>query len=532
MRLYSSEPFSEQERTVLSRYFTNLDGPVFALINLPEVVKAALFARYSRSSKSLRRLFLDEFYDELSSSLEGERQDSSSTGLRRAERLFERVISDYGDDSVAQLAGVHLAIEQVSNVATKVIEWGRLMSYLEQSTRYLDFGNRRRDGHFGYTIPFEAEERQSQDISSALDALFDAYRKVVDGVYGYLCQDSPSENPEEFRRASKAAAFDAGRGLLPAAVMSNVGVFGSPQAFEYLVMRMRASELGEVRHYAELIRDELIKVVPSFLSRLDKVDRGQAWVEYFSQTKKSTLGAVDAMKSTATTPTLPSVRLVDFDKGGEAKVLSAILFESVGGSEAELREIAQIMSPQDAEKVFKAYAGERSNRRHKPGRAYEWTSYDFEVVCDYGAFRDLQRHRLMSILWEPLGPNLGYVVPELAKVAGMEDIYSGAMDIARVLYEQVKNSSGAGVAAYVVPMGYLIRFRLQINAREAMHMIELRSQPAGHPSYRTVAQQMHQEICATADHKLIGSSMQFVDYEDYGLGRFGEELRASQKKQN
>src|ERR1700690_3116574 len=134
---YAVETFSADEEDILRRYVPNLDQPVFALVNLPEVVKGALFARYSRSPKSLRRLFLDEFVGELD--ITGDTSLDATVGLRRAEELYERVFGDYGDDSVAQLGGVHLACEQASNVLTKMLEWGRLMSYLEQSTRYVPY---------------------------------------------------------------------------------------------------------------------------------------------------------------------------------------------------------------------------------------------------------------------------------------------------------------------------------------------------------------------------------------------------------
>src|SRR5881394_3166670 len=138
--LYAAETFSDTEAEILRRYVTNLDQPVFALVNLPEVVKGALFARYSRSAKSLRRLFLDEFVGELD--ISGDQTIDATVGLRRAEDLYDKVFFEYGDDSVAQLGGVHLACEQASNLLTKVLEWGRLMSYLEQSTRYIAYDQR------------------------------------------------------------------------------------------------------------------------------------------------------------------------------------------------------------------------------------------------------------------------------------------------------------------------------------------------------------------------------------------------------
>src|SRR5438132_7262933 len=146
--LYAAERFTDDEADVLRRYFTNRDGPVFALVNLPEVVKGALFARYSRSSLSLRRLFLKEFVGDLD--ISGDETIDATVGLRRAEELYDRVFFEYGDDSVAQLGGVHLACEQASNLLTKILERGRLMSYLEQSTRYIAYDARLSNGRYRY----------------------------------------------------------------------------------------------------------------------------------------------------------------------------------------------------------------------------------------------------------------------------------------------------------------------------------------------------------------------------------------------
>ena len=173
MGAYVVEEFTPAEADVLRRYFTNLDQPVFALVNLPEVVKGALFARYSRSSKSLRRLFVDEFVGELD--IEGDATIDATIGLDRAEELYEKVFFEYGDDSVAQLGGVHLACEQASNLLTKVLEWGRLASYLEQSTRYIAYDSRA-DGRYRYHRDPEilSSELGTRYIGD-LDRIFDAY---------------------------------------------------------------------------------------------------------------------------------------------------------------------------------------------------------------------------------------------------------------------------------------------------------------------------------------------------------------------
>src|SRR5665213_3404099 len=280
---YAVESFSASEQEVLRHYVTNLDGPVFALVNLPEVVKGALFARYSRSSKSLRRLFLDEFVDELD--ISGDETVDATMGLRRAEELYERVFGEYGDDSVAQLGGVHLACEQASNVLTKVLERGRLMSYLEQSTRYIPYDIRLWTGHYRYYRDTEVlESPLGARFVGEMDRMFDTYGELMPRVIEHLSKVYPQEGSISdfaYRQSIRARALDTLRGLLPAGSLSNVGIYASGQSYEMLLLRMRADALPEVRSYADLMLSELRKVIPSFLTRVDRPDRGGEWTTYF-----------------------------------------------------------------------------------------------------------------------------------------------------------------------------------------------------------------------------------------------------------
>ncbi|HEV2362218.1 MAG TPA: FAD-dependent thymidylate synthase, partial [Acidimicrobiales bacterium] len=281
MHPYVIETFTTEERDLLSRYFTNLEGPVFALVNLPEVVKGALFARYSRSSKSLRRLFLDEFVGDLDVS--GDTSLDATVGLRRAEELYERVFLEYGDDSVAQLGGVHVACEQASNVLTKILEWGRLMAYLEQSTRYIPYDNRLTTGHYRYRRePAVLESPLGARYVGDMDRMFDTYGELLPKLQAFLVRrfpKQPSVSDVAYRQSVRARALDGLRGLLPAGSLSNVGIYGTGQSFERLLMRMRVHPLEEAREYAEMLLEELRKVIPSFLTRVDRPERGGAWSE-------------------------------------------------------------------------------------------------------------------------------------------------------------------------------------------------------------------------------------------------------------
>ncbi len=283
MTAYVPEEFDSGEADVLRRYFTNLDGPVFALVNLPEVVKGALFARYSRSPKSLRRLFLDEFVGDLD--ISGDHSIDATVGLRRAEDLYEKVFVEYGDDSVAQLGGVHLACEQASNILTKALEWGRLMSYLEQSTRYIAYDSRLGGRYRFYRDPAVLASRLGTRYVGDMDRLFDTYSAVLAAVTDHVratVERHPDDSDFVFRQATRAKALDAVRGILPAASLSNVGIYGSGQAFEALLLRLRAHPLPEARDYGELMLHELRKVIPSFLRRVDVAERGGRWSTYLA----------------------------------------------------------------------------------------------------------------------------------------------------------------------------------------------------------------------------------------------------------
>ncbi|HTT86584.1 MAG TPA: FAD-dependent thymidylate synthase [Acidimicrobiales bacterium] len=531
---YAEETFTDDEAEVLRPYVTNLDGPVFALVNLPEVVKGALFARYSRSGKSLRRLFLDEFVGDLDMS--GDAGVDATVGLRRAEELYERVFFEYGDDSVAQLGGVHLACEQASNVLTKVLERGRLMAYLEQSTRYIAYDARLGTGHYRYyRDPDVLDSPLGARYVGAMDRMFDTYGALLPELQGWLVRRFPRRPDDSdfvHRQSIRAKALDALRGLLPAASLSNVGIYGTGQSYEMLLLRMRAHALPEARRYGELMLTELRKVIPSFLQRVDLPDRGGVWSRYLAATRDQAEEMVDRLwpdRHEAPAEPATSVTLEDFDPEGEEKVLAAICYPHVSLPEAELRRRVRALPTEDRRALLRAYVGERTNRRHRPGRAFERTDYRFDVVSDYGAFRDLQRHRMLSMEWQPLSPSLGYDLPELVVDAGLAGGFEESMARSRQLYEDLAPTFPTQ-APYAVALAYRVRYVMQMNAREAMHVLELRSGRQGHPVYREVVQQMHRLIAERAGHRLIAEAMTFVDHEAHELERIEAERRAEARR--
>ncbi|HEV7678903.1 MAG TPA: FAD-dependent thymidylate synthase [Candidatus Dormibacteraeota bacterium] len=532
---YHHEPLATDERAILSRHVTDLDGPAFVLTDLPDTTRAALFARYSRSPKSLRRLLLDEFIkpevgdtpDALLAAAQAE-ETAPHVGEERARDLFSRVLSDYGDDSVAQLAGVHLACEQVSQVLAKAIEWGRLAGYLEQSTRYIAYTDRR-DGHYRWFRDPRvlADAELGPVFEQAMDGLFDTYASLIEPLRDHLDRTLPQqEDPAARRRAVRALALDLLRGLLPAGTVSNVGVFASPQAYEAMVMRLRAHPLPEARDYAELILAQLQTVIPDFLTRLDRAERGGVWVDYLRDTAEALHRGAQELQAPvnvdAAMQRSDGVRLLEWDADAEDRIIAASLYPHTHLPADALLDVVSGLPDERRAALFAAAVGERRNRRHKPGRGFEHATYTFEVVSDYGAFRDLQRHRMLTIQWQDLTPALGYAVPVEVEEAGLGDRWRVASGRAEAAYDELLPRFPQQ-AQYLVTLAHRVRYLIRLNAREAMHVVELRTSPQGHPAYVRVCREMHRLIRDQAGHRLVAGAMRFVGSDDVHLPRYAAE---------
>jgi len=523
---YPVEQFTEEERVRLAPHFTNLDRPVFALVNLPETVKGALFARYSRYAGTLRRLFLDEFADSLPEVpvvdlAEGE----------RAAKLYETIFLGYGDDSVAQLGGAHVAFEWTSNLLTKILQRPRLAAYLEQSTRYIAYD----DQVEGFGYRYHRDSRFGAAYEAAMDELFASYSSLLEGVSAWVEERFPApegESPAAHRRAVRAKALDLVRGVLPAASLSHVGVYASGQTYEQLVLHLLAHPLAEGRSYGELLLEELQAVMPSFVARVPRPDRGGRWIEYLRDRNEAAAAAAArlGLDESREEATAPSVRLVRAH-GREEELLAALLYEaSAAGEEDALGAVARL-SPQDRAALVRDLVAMRENRRHRPGRGFETLVYRFEIVSDYGAFRDLQRHRLLTCQWQRLSPDLGADVPHEVMEAGLGPEYERALEISRAEYERLRAGGFVEEAPYALCLAYRIRYVLELDAREALHLIELRSGREGHPSYRAVALQMRDAIAAV--HPSVAAAMTFVDEStEPRLERLLSEMRNEARRQS
>jgi thymidylate synthase ThyX len=522
---YPAEQFTPEEKALLGPHFTNLDRPVFALVNLPETVKGALFARYSRYSGSVRRLYLDEFAAD--APVAGRPFDAEEGA--RAAGLYERVFVGYGDDSIAQVGGAHVACEWVSNILTKVLQRGRLAAYLEQSTRYIPYDKALPGG--GYR--FYRDEQLGPEFAAAMDEIFVIYSRSLGKVEEWAAGRWPrgDEEPEAaWRRSIRAKALDLLRGLLPAATLSHVGIYASGQAYEQLLLRLMASPLPEAREFGAMILTELQQVMPSFVSRVERSERGGEWVSYLQERRTGTERWVERLglgRREEADPA-PSVDLQHVE-GSEADLLAACLYEAATVPEPEIRARVDSLSDDERGELLAAMVGERANRRHRPGRGFEALRYRFEIVSDYGAFRDLQRHRLLTVQWQRLGPDLGAGIPAEVREAGVGGEFERALEISRNEYERLATAGLDEFAPYALSLAFRIRYVLDLNAREAMHLIELRSGREGHPTYRAVAQAMHEQIATV--HPGVAAAMKFVDdSSEPRLERMMSEIRTHRKQ--
>jgi thymidylate synthase ThyX len=365
-----------------------------------------------------------------------------------------------------------------------------------------------------------------------MDAQFTTYAEMVPQLTEWARERYPKEPRDSdfvYKQTIKAKACDAIRGVLPAATLSNVGVYGTGQGYEALLLRMRAHPLPEARSYAAMMLEELRKVIPSFLTRVDREDRGIAWSAYLAETRHSTRELVERIFAGERAEPRPAVTLTDFDPDAEDKLLAAICYPQTDLPDDQLLAKVRTLGDDDRVALLRAYVGDRRNRRHKPGRAFERIDYRFDIVADYGAFRDLQRHRMLTIEWQSLTPRHGFDVPSAVVDAGLVDTFHDAMQRSAAFYDSMVETFPTE-AAYAVALAYRLRYVMQMNAREAMHLIELRSSQQGHPSYRRVAQAMHRLIAERAGHHAVAAAMRHVDHSEHELARLAAERAADARR--
>jgi thymidylate synthase ThyX len=510
-----------------------MDKPIFVLKNLPEVVKGALFSRYSRTDKSLRRVLLDEFikkpemgFKEIVGFQANEGVEDS-VAIQKAEEFYDRVLVGYGDDSVAELGGAHIACEDVSNIASKFLEDPRIgLSPLEKSTRYVWF-NQKVGGRYRYYLEPSVMESFPDLYVETCDLLFDTYSRLVEPMTKFVMERFPqtSDITERAYKASvKAKACDVLRVFLPASTLTNVGIFGNGRAFEYLLLRMYANPLKEMRCIAEAMQQELNKAIPSFVKRAND-NYGKEQQGFITSTneemEREVMGIMGGKDNSSQSE---PVTLVDYDANALDKIVSFILYQSSSSPLAKINEKLSGMSDEDKKRLIAAYLEKRKNRRHKPWRTFEAADYTFDILANYGIYRDLQRHRILTQIRQLLTTDSGFDTPKELEEAGFSGVYKESMHAAKDAFEQISKKMPKE-AQYIVPMGYRIRWLMKLNLREAFHLCELRTMQQGHPDYRKVCQIMYQKIRTVHPW----AEMKFVDMKEYGLERVEAEKKLDKK---
>jgi thymidylate synthase ThyX len=539
-----SGEYTADEQVLLAPYVTSVEAPVFGLRNLPEVVKGALFSRYSRSEKSLRRILLDEFVrapesgfaDLVGSGAPGE---SQLVAVGRAEAFYDRVLVGYGDDSVAELGGAHLACEEISNIAAKALEDARIgLSPLEKSTRYVTF-NQRIGGRYRYLRePTIMGSAYAGAYEAALDGLFDTYTALMEPTLAVVRANNPRDaqtSERAYASATRAKACDLLRGLLPMATLTNVGLFGNGRAFEYLITKLRATALRELHDLADSMQRALDLLIPSFVKRA-KSERGQAYQEYLRRTRVQVAELVAELPiaGPAAPPAdlsgyEPLVTLIDYDTDAEVRIVAAMIYAHSDLTLEDAYAAARRLEEQARNQLLQAYIGERGSRFHRPGRAFEEPRYVFDILADLGAYRDIQRHRMLTQERQRFGVQHGYIVPPELAEAGLADPYRAALEYAAETVQQI-GAEFPDEAQYGVPLAFRARWRMTLNLREVYHLAELRSAPQGHPSYRRIAQQIYAAVHAV--HPALAEGMRFISRHETALERLEAERRIDAKMKN
>jgi thymidylate kinase/thymidylate synthase ThyX len=509
---------TEAGKKYLENAVTNTESNVYAFSDqMSPITIAAAMARLSRRADDMRVTILDEF---------------ANAATKKDDALLRRVITAYGDDSVQQLVGQHVVVEGASNLLTKKLEWGRLASYLEQSTRYIFFDQKDENGKYKYVVPEHFDAKTKAEYIRINDQIFDIYSDMVRKLTDFVRAESSVPKEERdiaWQGATKAQACDAVRAVLPVSTKSTVGIFASGQALESLIMHLLADELPEARETGQKLLTESRKVLSTFLERADKPERGGAMVAYRANTHAAVKNLAEQMLPVTHTSEAKAVDLVSYWPKNELDLVPDMLYEHSNLSLREIQAAVEKWTYDEKQKVFTAYMGERLNRRHKPARAIEKAHYSWDIVCDYGIFRDLQRHRMVDDLgWQDLTPRYGYEVPELVDQAILTEPFQKCFDLSLQLHSLLQAAGYEKEAQYATLLGHKMRWKITMNARQSFHFNELRTTPHGHPGYRKLVREMHEKLAEK--HPLLGAAMKFVNQdEDPELTRLAAE-RATQFK--
>jgi thymidylate synthase ThyX len=502
------------------------------------VIKGALFSRYSRSTLGLRSLLLKEFIlneDTSFATIAGRCNDvdseSQTVAVQKAQNFYDRILDGYGDDSIGELGGAHLAVENISMLGAKAIEDCRLGgSPLEKSTRYIYFDQKVGGQYLFYREPILMTSAYRDLFLETCTHLFDVYTKLIPPLTTHIEQGFPKDpliSKTAYTAALRAKVLDCLRGLLPASTLTNMGVFGNGRFFETLLQKLGSNSLAEMQEIGKKSYQELSKVIPSFVRRAESTHKHyQAFAQFHESMQSERTQVAKRHSPQIGTNIEPGVRLIDWTKDAPATVASTLLFSSTKHDLTSLNAYCKTLSDEELGMILESACSSRENRRHKSPRALEEATFTFEIVADFGVYRDLHRHRCLTQERQLLSSDLGYYTPPEILGTEMEAEYKNALDMAKKAYDTIAGELPEE-AQYIVPMAYNVRWYFHINLRALQWLCELRSQAAGHPSYRQIAQKMAHQVSATVP--LFERFFKFVDYNGYELGRLNAEIRQEQK---
>lgn len=543
------EEFTESECQVLERYVSNTSSNIFVLRNLPEVIKGALFSRYSRSTLGLRSLLLKEFILNEETSFNSialacqpggdpVEVEDQAVAIKKAQNFYDRILDGYGDDSIGELGGAHLAIEQVSMIAAKVIEDCRIGgSPLEKSTRYIYFDQKIKGEYLFHREPILMTSAYRDLYVDTCNFLFETYSKLIPPLTDLMERSFPQGEEVSkgaYKAAIRAKVLDCLRGLLPASTLTNMGLYGNGRFFESLLHKLHCHSLAELQEIGVRSHEELSKVIPSFVRRSDPSHRHHVAFAEYSETMREELHLMSEqhlsrMPAREEALFRSGVRLIDMSPDPVIRVASALLYAESGRSLSELRDYCRTLSEEELARILDVGCDRRENRRHKSPRALEHVTFTFEICADFGVYRDLHRHRMLTQERHLLSCDHGYFIPQEIIDTEMEEPYIEAMEKGREAYEAIVREFPEE-AQYVVPMAYNIPWYFVVNLRALQWLTELRSQPAGHPNYRTIAQEMARQVSEAIPP--FERFFKFVDYEGHALGRMGQEERKAQRSES
>lgn len=542
MLLDNYEEFTDTQLKILDKYVTNTTSHVFVLRNLPEVIKGALFSRYSRSILGLRALLLKEFISNESeasfSAIVGETSKEQvnadqAAAIRKAQSFYDRILDGYGDDSIGELGGAHIAIENISLLAAKVLEDSRIGgSPLEKSTRYVYFDQKVKGEYLFYREPVLMTSAYRDLYVNTANMLFDTYSRLIPPLTTIIDAKMPKDpnvSKTAYTAALRAKVLDCLRGLLPASTLTNMGIYGNGRFFEQLIHKLNVSNLTEVQDIGARMHEELAKVIPSFIRRSDPSHHThKAFAQFVGAMQAEINAAVERNTGFPSKPEEAGVKLISYDSEAVAKVAAALLFANSDKSLTDLYQYCKSLPEEELARILDAGCGARENRRQKSPRALEHADFTFEIIADFGVYRDLHRHRILTQERQKLSCSYGFYVPPEIVGTALEEDYVNALKQAKEAYDAIAQELPEE-AQYIVPMAYNIRWYFHINLRGLQWLCELRSAAAGHPGYRLVAQMMAKQVAQA--FPAFERYFKFVDYEGYELGRLGQEQRKHEKQQ-